>query len=380
MKCFFAFFLSLVLTLTSCIGVFASTNPSDVTDASVTPSASAYVLYCADSGDVLLGSNINTRMGMASTTKIMTALITLEKASVLDKEVEFTEEMITEGSSMYLKVGDKVRLSDLAAGMMTVSGNDAASAAAIAIGGSIDNFAVMMNQKAKEIGMNDTNFVTPSGLSHSEHYSTVLDMAMLMSYAMENESFRELTLKKSVTVDFLYPRGHSVTYNNHNRLLSEYEYCIGGKTGYTISTGRCLVTCSEKDGLRLVAVTFNDRNDWQDHKSLYNFGFSQYLALVSEEGEFLEEFSFSDKSVRSVNLSVAEERKALLKVEDAKLVETSITLPVSIKLPLKKGQQIGKITYTVDDEVILENEIFINEDVKESKQSFLKRLWTWLFN
>lgn len=380
MKYFSVVIFTLFLALVGCTEAFASTNSASDTNVSVATSASAYVLYCADSLEILAGSNINTQMGMASTTKIMTALLTLEQAAVLDKEVEFTEEMIAEGSSMYLKVGDKVRLSDLAAGMMTVSGNDAANAAAIAIGGSIENFAEMMNRKAKEIGMNNTSFVTPSGLSHTDHYSTPLDMAILMSYAMENEQFKELTAKESVTVDFLYPRGHRVTYYNHNRLLSRYEYCIGGKTGYTISTGRCLVTCSEKDGLRLVAVTFNDRNDWQDHIALYDFGFSRYRALVSEEGTFSIDLFLSDNSVRTLGLCVAEDKKALLMPDEEKLVETTITLPLVADVPLKKGQDMGRITYRIDGQVILENTISVNEDVEAVEKSFLGRLWLWLFD
>lgn len=172
-------------------------------------------------------------MSMASTTKIMTTLITLEHAQANNKEVTFNKNMVAEGSSMYLKEGYKLRLSDLATGMMTVSGNDAANASAISISGSVEEFSKLMNDKAKQIGMSSTHFVTPSGLDDDNHYSTAVDMAHLMNYAMSNNDFAQLTAKKNVKVDYISPKDMSITYGNHNRLLSLYQYCNGGKTGFT---------------------------------------------------------------------------------------------------------------------------------------------------
>ena len=145
-------------------------------------------------------------MKPASTTKLMTSLITLEYADSADKVVTFTKDMTAEGSSMYLKVGEKVKLSDLAAGMMMASGNDAANAAAISIAGSAEKFSELMNNRAAVIGMKNTHFVNPSGLDDENHYSTAYDMALLMSYALENESFAKLTSQKSVTVEFSEPQ------------------------------------------------------------------------------------------------------------------------------------------------------------------------------
>ena len=152
-----------------------------VSSAEVETSAQAYALYCPDNGELLLSSNPDKRLSMASTTKIMTALITLEHAASDNKTVEFTDEMTAEGSSMYLKVGERVTLDDLAVGMMMQSGNDAANAAAIAIAGSVGDFAALMNRRAAEIGMENTRFVTPSGLDDDGHYSTARDMALLMA-------------------------------------------------------------------------------------------------------------------------------------------------------------------------------------------------------
>ena len=171
---------------------------------------------------------------------------------------------------MYLKVGEKVRLSDLAVGMMMQSGNDAANAAAIAIAGSTDAFADLMNEKAREIGMENTHFVTPSGLDDEAHYSTARDMAKLMAYALKNDRFSEITAQTSADGAFYHAREQACTYPNHNRLLSLYEGCIGGKTGYTMTAGRCLVTAAKRGGMTLIAVTLDDRDDWDDHTALYD--------------------------------------------------------------------------------------------------------------
>ncbi len=342
-------------------------------------SAASYVLYCADNGQVLDGSNIHTKMGMASTTKIMTALLALEEAENSDKVVEFTADMTAEGSSMYLKVGDKVRLSDLAAGMMTVSGNDAANAAAIAIGGSKEDFAVLMNKRAAEIGMKNTNFVTPSGLSDPEHYSTAYDMALLMDEAMKNEAFAQLTAQKSVTVDFIYPESQQVTYYNHNRMLSSYEYCTGGKTGYTMSTGRCLVTTACHDGLRLIAVTLNDRNDWADHKALYEKGFFMYKAVgYFDDVTWTVQVAGADKE--NIQVSVVEAPKAVVTTEEAEKVRCRVYLPSIVFAPVKKGDVLGYAVYTLDSKVILQYDLVAQDSADSIECNKLVRFFYQLFH
>ena len=341
-------------------------------------SAGAYVLYCADSGGVLLSSNEHEKMGMASTTKIMTSLLCLEQASAADRKVTFTREMSAEGSSMYLKAGDVVRLSDLAAGMMTVSGNDAANAAAIAIGGTQEKFASLMNQRAKQIGMENTNFVTPSGLSHPDHYSTAYDMALLMDYVMENEDFAELTAKKSVTVDFVKPRTHRVTYNNHNRLLSMYEHCTGGKTGYTQSTGRCLVTSAEYEGLRLIAVTLNDRNDWQDHIALYEYGFENFTAFSPNVQEIYR-VSVAGSEFQSITAYAPFKKVCALKKSDAEKVQTKVFLPGMVYAPVCKGDVLGRVVCTLEGEEILTLELMAKEDAPHKYSFWLTRFFRGLF-
>lgn len=229
MKKAVSFILALVIAVISF--PYALAEESEDSD-NLGVSAESYVLYCADNGQIIASENENKRMKPASTTKIMTSLLVLEEAASSDRVITFTEDMSAEGSSMYLEIGEKVHLSDLAVGMMMSSGNDAANAAALSISDSFEDFSERMNERAEQIGMKNTHFETPSGLDDDNHYSTAFDMALLMSYALENEDFANLTAKNSAKVDFVEPNKH-ITYSNHNRLLSLYEYCTGGKPIYS---------------------------------------------------------------------------------------------------------------------------------------------------
>ena len=228
--------------------------------------AQAAVLLDADSGRVLYGKNEETPMAMASTTKIMTALVALERASPTDV-ITVKQEHMTEGSSMYLKPGERVTVEELLYGLLLCSGNDAAEALADGCGGTA-SFVRRMNSLAGELGMEDTSFENPSGLDGQAHYSTARDMARLAAYAAGNHTFVRLCSTRSVTIG-----GRTMT--NHNRLLRAVPGCIGMKTGYTRAAGRTLVSAAERDGRRLVAVTLQDGNDWADHAALYDWGFAQ---------------------------------------------------------------------------------------------------------
>ncbi len=248
-------------------------------------SAESSVLICAENSYIVFEKNAFVKRPMASTTKIMTALLTLEAASADDKDVTITDKMVpVEGSSMYLKVGNVLPLSGLAKGMLTVSGNDAANSAAIAVAGSTELFADMMNDKATQIGMKNTHFVTPSGLDDDDHYSTAYDMALLGAYAMENESFYNIASSKKSEV-FFRDTNENRCYYNENRMLKRYSGCLGIKTGFTKKSGRCLVTCAQRDKLRLIAVTLNAGDDWNDHEKLLDYGFAKMQALDLEENE-----------------------------------------------------------------------------------------------
>jgi len=239
-------------------------------------SAASAVVFVADSGEILYEKDAYKRRSMASTTKIMTAVIALESGR-LDDVVTVNDGMIrVEGTSMGLQKGNRLTLRNLVSGMMLLSGNDAANAVAVFLGGSEEGFADMMNSKAISLGMRDTNFVTASGLDDDEHYTSAYDMALLTSYAMRNPDFRRLVSSKKGEVDYISP-AVTHTYYNHNRFLSMYEGACGVKTGFTKKSGRCLVTAVEKNGNLVIAVTLNASDDWNDHKKLLDYGFSNYF-------------------------------------------------------------------------------------------------------
>ena len=199
----------------------------------------------------------------------MTAIIAIESGKMKEKVTVSREAIYTEGSSIYLEQGEKMTLEDLVYGLMLRSGNDAAVAIAEHVGGSVEGFVYLMNEKAKWLGMTNTHFDNPHGLDSDNHYSSAYDMAILMRYAMNNEKYREI----SGTSSYKSER-RTYSWINKNKLLTQYyEYCTGGKTGFTKKTGRTLVSTASKDGMDLIAVTLNAPDDWKDHIHMYEWGF-----------------------------------------------------------------------------------------------------------
>lgn len=227
-------------------------------------SATAAILMDGDTGEVLYEKNPDRQMLIASTTKLMTALVVLERGGLGDM-VTVTRHHMAEGSSMYLKPGDRVTVEELLYGLLLCSGNDAALALTECAGGAAP-FVALMNEKAAALGMAHTSFANPNGLDAEGHYSTARDMAALAAAAMDDPTFRRLCSSRRVTIG-------QRTMENHNRLLRQVEGCVGLKTGYTKAAGRTLVSCAERNGCRLVVVTLRDGDDWADHAALYEYGF-----------------------------------------------------------------------------------------------------------
>lgn len=239
------------------------------------PSVSAVgaVLISADTGEILYSVNCDKKLPMASTTKIMTTLLCLESGNLYEEFTVDSEAIKVEGSSMGLQDGDIVTKYALCCGMLLPSGNDAANAAAVKIAGSIEAFADMMNERARELGLSRTYFVTPSGLDGEGHGSSAYDMAMLAREALKNDIFREICSSESIKLSFGNPP-YDRWLNNTNKLLTMYDGVYGVKTGFTDEAGRCLVSACERDGKELICVTLNDKNDWNDHIAMYEYGFS----------------------------------------------------------------------------------------------------------
>ena len=238
-------------------------------------SASAYIVMEATTGRVLYGKNIHERLAMASTTKIIGALMVLEQENLDEYFMVDSDAIQVEGSSMGLTEGDLVSLYSLACGMMLPSGNDAANAAGVRLYGSIDGFVEAMNQKAEELGLSDTHYVTACGLDAADHYSTAFDLAKLTRIALQNEDFAYICSQSNMKVKFGDPP-YERWLKNYNRLLELYPDCIGVKTGFTDDAGRCLVSAAERDGMTLICVTLNAQDDWSLHAFLYDKCFESY--------------------------------------------------------------------------------------------------------
>lgn len=345
-------------------------------------SAKSSILICADSGMVIYSKNEHQKLAMASTTKIMTALLAFEKSESNDKEVQITEKMVKiEGSSMGLLPGNVVTLKNMARGMMMCSGNDAANSIAITIADSNEDFCKIMNDKARQIGMNETNFATASGLDRDDHYSTSNDMAILGAYAMENKAFYDTVCCKTVRVPFIKPAETHV-YKNHNKLLWQYEDCIGIKTGFTEKAGRCLVSCAQKDGVRLVAVTLHAHSDWNDHKKLYEYGFSKVSAVdVNGLNEGIR-IKVVGSNEEFVNASIKMSKSVSVKNEDIEKIVKTIEAPEFLNAPIEKGQVVGKIVYYLDDNVLATNELISDRCAKYqcNKKGFLSNITNFFSN
>lgn len=255
--------------------------PLTVSAKSNNVSAQRAVVIDKTTSTVLYQKSSNEKCSMASTTKIMTCLIACEKLNQNDL-VTITNQMLdkTEGSLIYLKVGDKITVSDLIKGALLASGNDAANSLAVYTSGSIEEFVKLMNSYATKFKMSNTHFETPSGLDSKNHYSTAYNMAVLTSHALDNKIFASVCKlqKADITVN-----GKVQTIYNHNKLLYQTENCIGVKTGFTEKSGRCLVSAYDYKGSTIIIVTLNDYDDWNDHKKLFDYAKNQYKTLSRTE-------------------------------------------------------------------------------------------------
>lgn len=343
-----------------------------------TVSAQSAVLISADTGAVLWEKDAERQMSMASTTKIMTALLTLEEAERTgDPAVDVTEEMVAvEGSSMGLQAGDRITLKNLAAGMLLASGNDAANACALYLDGSTEKFAERMNLRAQELGMEDSHFVTPSGLDDEQHYSTAYDMALLARAALQNSEFQKLASSSTYQVEFLEPEKR-VSYTNHNKLLRMYDGCIGVKTGFTKKSGRCLVSAAQQEGVTLIAVTLNAPDDWNDHTALLDYGFSILESVPFNGGDFSARVPVAGSNIDSVSVRAGAGGSLSLPKEQAEKITCRVMLPAFCYAPVQAGERLGRLQFYLDGAEIYSIPITAAEscDLQEPKPGFWERLF-----
>jgi D-alanyl-D-alanine carboxypeptidase len=309
-------------------------------------SAQSAILIEQHTGRVLFSKDAHQKLRIASITKIMTAVLAIESGKMENMAAVSSNAVDTEGSSLYLIPDEKIKLKDLVYGLMLRSGNDAAVAIAEYVGGSLDGFVYLMNQKAEEIGMKNTEFANPHGLDdHENHYSTAYDMALLMKYAMSNEQFQEISGTKLYRSPHPEEKWDRVWKNKNKLLTSLYPHCTGGKTGYTKRAKRTLVTTATKDGLDLIAVTLNAPGDWNDHIWMYDRGFEQFEPTkVVKEGDIKDiEDPYYEKKVY-----VKRDFIYPLKKEEREDVELKATLIKPNKELWKDEQNVPDIVGRLD--------------------------------
>lgn len=329
-------------------------------------SAKSAILIDGLTGVVLYELNANTPMPMASTTKIMTGIVAIEHLDINSTIKIKREYTLAEGSSMYLKEGEELKILDLLYGLMLSSGNDAA----LALAGGVDGFIELMNKKALDLGLKNTHFVNPNGLDDPQHYTSASDLALITRYAMQNDIFRTIASTKT------YSSGDRFM-KNHNKMLWLYDGSTGGKTGFTKKSGRCLVSSSKKNGRELIAVTLNAPSDWSDHASLFNYGFNLYKNHTIAVYQGTTTIYGSDKKSTKISSSKP--------IDTSILPDETITYKIfSNKFtyaPIKTGDTYGIIKYYINNELISEDILLFIEgadmslpqpSIWEKIKSFLK--------
>ena len=320
-------------------------------------SSHAAILVNADTGLVLFEQNANEKMLIASTTKIMTALVILDKCDP-DQIVEVKPEYAAvEGSSAYIEAGEKIAVRELLYGLLMASGNDAATALACYCAGSIEAFAEMMNEKAAQLGLENSSFRNPHGLDADGHYSTAADLAVITCAALKYPLFAEIVSTKTYNSE-----NHS--YMNHNKLLWSYEGCKGVKTGYTIAAGRSLVSCAERGGMTLVCVTLSDPDDWNDHKAMFDWGFDCYVYREVLPMGVLGSVPVISGTESSVAVKASRQSRFLLKKDTE--ITYRVQLPEFVYAGIKAGEYAGEIMVYADGEFLAQFPLEYSYDVPVS--------------
>ena len=357
-------------------------------------SSNAAVVYDRTTGQMIWGKNENEKRAMASTTKIMTAMIVLEKANLKDVVTVSKKAANTGGSVLHINTGDKISVNDLLYGLLLRSGNDTAVALAEHVGGSVEGFATLMNQKAKELGLTGTHFVTPHGLDSDEHYTTALELAKLTDYALNNEKFAQIVNTKKITISV---NGSPRTIINTNELLGVLQGVNGVKTGFTGNAGRCLVTSCTRNGNQIITVVLGadtKKQRTEDSIKLIEYAFANYERIDLQEmvlQKFEEWKQINEKRIyihkaqtQNLNLAIEEvkNKKIIIKKGEADNIHIHIQFIPYFEAPVAKNSKIGLITITKktqkNEETIETINIYNTNDVqKKTLQNYFCELLTY---
>ena len=342
-------------------------------------SAKSAILINALTNEVIYEKNAYEKRGMASTTKIMTALLAIERGDLQKTFVAQEEDVRIEGTSIGLKAGDKITLETLVQGMLLESGNDAANVTARVIGNSREKFVSLMNKKAREIGMKNTRFENPSGLTADGHFSTAYDMALLGSFAIKNKQFRNFCSLTSSRVSYGNPE-YQRTFKNHNKLLNSVDGAFGIKTGFTKASGRCLVSAAERDGVTLVAVTLSAPDDWNDHKKLFEYGFEKVKVYKTEFNAEKIEIDVVGSDNKKIGVEL-QKQLTYTAVNEETNPRTVVLCDRFLYSDVKKGDRVGCVKVFSGEEVLLcESDLIAKENapanftVREKEKSFFDKI------
>ncbi len=365
----FIFFVSacvggVVLSSKSIVSTLSAIQPSGLSVSDSYTSAKAMCVMEASTGRVLYGKNRHEKLPMASTTKIMTAITAIENCSNLDERFEISPRAVgIPGTSLYLRKGETLSIRELLYGLMLISGNDASFAIGERIGGNVENFIDMMNKTAQKIGALSSHFDNTHGLDSQTHYTTAEDLAKITSYAMQNDTFREIVSTKNTKI--VSGEGKTRYLKNKNRLLNSLNGCNGVKTGFTNDAGRCLVSSAERDGMNLVCVVLNCGPMFEESSQLLEKGFNEFKLYDLTNGyNYKRTIKVQDGRLDEVRIGT--EGKFLYPLKESELdkIEYRISMEENLVAPVKKGQEVGKVEILIDNNLLFEEKIYTMEEVR----------------
>ncbi|MBB6216665.1 D-alanyl-D-alanine carboxypeptidase (penicillin-binding protein 5/6) [Anaerosolibacter carboniphilus] len=361
-KSFLSVFLTSIMLFQASIFIVHGEGPNI--------SASSAIVMDVQTGRILYSKDIHAKKPMASTTKIMTALLALENSSP-DAIVKIPRQAVgVEGSSIYLQNDEKVKMEDLVYGLMLRSGNDSAVAIASHISGSVEEFCALMNRRSKELGANNTNFMNPHGLHDDQHYTTAYDLALISRQALLNKEFKKIVSTKLWTAD---REGFKYFYNK-NKTLTQYEGGDGVKTGFTKKSGRCLVTSATRNGMQLVTVVLNAPDWFQDSYNLLDYAFDRYKPYsIAQQDSYLK--SISVKNGKKPQTAIVSRENVIIPVteEEKNKVMSIIEVDEIMNAPVSRNTKIGKLKVYLDSKLIYTTDLFTREDIakKDFKDKFV---------